>query len=256
MPQPADIRQAPSASDPLLSVDGLVVRYGPITALNGVSLSIGAGETVAIVGPNGAGKSSLVGAISGTVKASAGSIRFRNESVLGQNLERTVRRGIAMVPEGRHVLAGLTVHENLRLGATVRTDQAEVAAEIDEFFRIFPILAERRKEAAGRLSGGEQQMLVIARALLSRPALLMLDEPSLGLAPKVTDRVYEILADVRRRGVSILVVEQNAARALEAADRTYVLNGGIFRISGTTAELAGNPDFEAAYFGLKARGSK
>lgn len=243
-------------AEPLLAVDGLIVKYGRITALDGVSLEVSSGEVVAIVGPNGAGKSSLVGAIAGTVQASGGRVRFRGEDTIDQNLERTVRRGIAMVPEGRHVFASLTVHENLRLGATVRTDRAEIAAEIDEFFRIFPILGERRNEAAGRLSGGEQQMLVIARALLSKPVLLMLDEPSLGLAPKVTDRVYEILAEVRQRGVSIMIVEQNAQRALRAADRTYVLNGGVFRIVGTETELAGNPDFEAAYFGLNADGSK
>lgn len=248
--------EAGQRAEPLLAVDGLVVKYGRITALSGVSLEVNAGEVVAIVGPNGAGKSSLVGAIAGTVRASSGRVRFNGEDTIGQNLERTVRRGVAMVPEGRHVFASLTVLENLRLGATVRSDRAEVAAEIDEFFRIFPILAERRNEAAGRLSGGEQQMLVIARALLSKPVLLMLDEPSLGLAPKVTDQVYEILAEVRRRGVSLMIVEQNAHRALRAADRTYVLNGGVFRIVGTEAKLAGNPDFEAAYFGLNASGSK
>ncbi len=248
-------KDALAAVEPLLVVEGLVVRYGQVLALDGVGLRVNAGEMVAIVGPNGAGKSSLVGAIAGTVRAAAGHVRFKGEDIVGQSLERTVRRGIAMVPEGRHVLSSLTVMENLRLGATVRRDRAQVDDEIGEFFRIFPILAERRNEAAGRLSGGEQQMLVIARALLSRPALLMLDEPSLGLAPKVTDRVYEILDGVRQRGVSILVVEQNASRALKAADLTYVLNGGTFRIAGTTAQLADNPDFEAAYFGLNKHGS-
>jgi branched-chain amino acid transport system ATP-binding protein len=238
-------------ANPLLSVDGLVVKYGPITALNGVSLAVGAGEVVAIVGPNGAGKSSLLAAVAGTVRPAAGRVMFDGQSILGQALERTVRRGIALVPEGRHVLASLSVLENLRLGATIRQDAAAVTREIDGFLTAFPILGERRNEAAGRLSGGEQQMLVIARALLSKPRLLMLDEPSLGLAPKITEQVYELLAKVRQDGVTVLVVEQNAARALGAADRTYVLNGGAIRLAGVAAELSGNPDFEAAYFGLE-----
>lgn len=243
-----------AAAPPRLSVRGLTVRYGPITALDDLSLDIEPGQVISIVGPNGAGKSSLLAAIAGTVKPVAGSIFFNGQPTIGQPLEQTVRRGIALVPEGRHVLASLTVLENLRLGATIRTDAAQVAREIDQFFEAFPILGERRREAAGRLSGGEQQMLVIARALLSRPALLMLDEPSLGLAPKITDQIYAMLASIRRDGVTILIVEQNAARALAAADRTYVLNGGTIRIAGTEAELSGNPDFEAAYFGLAPPG--
>lgn len=239
---------------PLLVVEELVVRYGQITALAGAGIHVDEGEIVSIVGPNGAGKSSLLGAIAGTVRPVAGTISFKSADIIGQPLERTVRRGIALVPEGRHVFSGLTVMENLRLGATIRLDHAEVKAEIEQFFGIFPILAERRDEAAGRLSGGEQQMLVIARALLSKPALLMVDEPSLGLAPKITDRVYEIFAEIRARGVTILVVEQNAHRALNAADRTYVLNGGIVRLTGNAAELAADPDFETAYFALPKRG--
>jgi branched-chain amino acid transport system ATP-binding protein len=208
------------------------------------------GEVVSIVGPNGAGKSSLLNAIAGVAQPSAGAILFRGENIVGQSLETTVRRGVALVLEGRHVFSGLTVLENLKLGATIRRDAASVAADLRSFFDIFPILAERRNEPAGRLSGGEQQMLVIARALLSRPTLLMLDEPSLGLAPKITDRIYEIIGDIRRQGVTVLVVEQNAERALKAADRIYVLSGGRVRLSGSAAELRDNPDFEAAYFGL------
>ena len=161
-----------------------------------------------------------------------------------------MRRGIALVPEGRHVFSGLTVLENLKLGATIRRDASEIAADIESYFEIFPILRERRHEPAGRLSGGEQQMLVIARGLLSRPALLMLDEPSLGLAPKITDRIYEIISEIRANGVTVLVVEQSAVRALKAADRLYVLNGGRVRLSGAASDLMGNRDFEAAYFGL------
>lgn len=245
----ADIRTT-DRSAPLLRVEAVSVRYGAVTALAGVDLEIGNDEIVAVVGPNGAGKSSLMGVIAGIVAPVAGRVRFRGEDILGQPLERTVRRGIAFVPEGRHVLSGLTVQENLALGATVRADRAAAAADIDGFFALFPVLGERRDQPAGRLSGGEQQMLVIARALMSRPALLILDEPSLGLAPKITDRVYATIAEVRGRGVSILVVEQNATRALKAADRTYVLNGGTVRLSGTREALAGHPQFEAAYFGF------
>jgi branched-chain amino acid transport system ATP-binding protein len=234
----------------LLQVSDLTVRYGRITALDAVSVSVGQGEIVAIVGPNGAGKSTLLNAVAGVVRPAAGDIRFRDAPIAGQPLERTVRRGIALVPEGRHVFSGLTVAENLALGATIRRDGAAVADEVAGFMALFPILAARRNEPAGRLSGGEQQMLVIARALLSAPALLMLDEPSLGLAPKVTDQVYALIGQARDRGVTVLVVEQNADRALGIADRTYVLNAGSVRLSGRSADLAGKPAFEAAYFGL------
>lgn len=245
-----------ATSSPLLAIEDLFVRYGRIAALSGVRLHVDEGEVVSIVGPNGAGKSSLLGAIAGLVQPAGGSITFAGEPITPRGLERTVRRGIALVPEGRHVFGGLSVLENLTLGATVRSDHNEVKAEIARFFDIFPILGERRNEAAGRLSGGEQQMLVIARALLAKPRLLMLDEPSLGLAPKVTDRVYELLAEIRDQGVTILVVEQNAPRALKAADRTYVLNGGRVRLAGASAALAADPDFEAAYFGLRTEAAR
>lgn len=237
--------------EPLLRIQNLHVRYGLIVALRGVDLEVRVGEIVSIVGPNGAGKSSLLNAIAGVVKTNAGAVHFNGEDIVGQSLEKTVRRGMALVPEGRHVFAGLSVLENLMLGATIQSDRQEVEKNIEEFFGLFPILAERRHQAAGKLSGGEQQMLVIARALMSRPKLLMLDEPSLGLAPMMTDRVYEIIADIRNRGVTVLVIEQNAPRALKAADRTYVLNGGLVRLTGTADELATHADFEAAYFGLK-----
>ncbi len=248
-------RSEEAAETPLLAVDGLCVRYGRIAALDRLSMRVNSGEVVAIVGPNGAGKTSLLSAIAGLVRPVEGGIAFHGENIVGQPLERTVRRGIALVPEGRHVFAGLTVLENLKLGATIQRDPAKIAAEIRAFFEIFPILEERRNEPAGRLSGGEQQMLVIARGLLSRPKLLMLDEPSLGLAPKGTDRIYEIIGEIRGRGVTVLVVEQNADRAIEAADRIYVLNGGRVRLSGAAAELAGHPEFEAAYFGLSGQGA-
>ena len=240
----------------LLEIDQLAVSYGRISALRDVSLQVNAGEIVAIAGPNGAGKSTLLASIAGLVRPAAGAIRFRGESIAGQPLERTVRRGIALVPEGRHVFAGLTVLENLRLGATIRRDHAAVEAEIAHFMTLFPILSERRNEPAGQLSGGEQQMLVIARGTLSDPELLMLDEPSLGLAPMITNQVYELIETVRQRGVAVLVVEQNADRALRSADRTYVLNSGVVRLSGASAGLRGKPEFEAAYFGIGPVGAQ
>lgn len=236
----------------LLEIGGLAVSYRRISALRGVSLQVNTGEIVAIVGPNGAGKSTLLASIAGLVRPSAGTIRFQGEQIVGQALERTVRRGIALVPEGRHVFASLTVLENLRVGATIRGDRAKVMEEIVGYMDLFPILSERRHAPAGTLSGGEQQMLVIARGLLSNPALLMLDEPSLGLAPRITDQVYDLIEQVRKRGVSVLVVEQNADRALRSADRTYVLNSGAVQLTGASADLRGNPDFEAAYFGIGA----
>ncbi|HVO17436.1 MAG TPA: ABC transporter ATP-binding protein [Alphaproteobacteria bacterium] len=246
---------AASVSDAsLLAVADLEVRYGPVAALRGVSLEVGAGEMVAVVGPNGAGKSSLMLAIAGAVPAQAGRIAFRGASIRGASLEDIVRRGIALVPEGRHIFGSLTVEENLRLGITVRADRRAGEADLEAALRTFPILGERRRQPAGRLSGGEQQQLAIARALLGRPALLLLDEPSLGLAPAIIDQVYGLLGTIRAQGVAILVVEQNAARALAAADRTYVLNAGLVRLAGTRAELIGNPAFDAAYFGVAMSG--
>ncbi len=235
----------------LLHIRGLSVRYDRIVALSDVDLDVNENEIVAIIGPNGAGKTSLLSAIAGVVSVDRGTISFKGEDIRRLPMEDAVRRGIALVPEGRHVLPGLTVLENLRLGATIRTDATEVARDLDRFLDAFPILRERRNEPAGRLSGGEQQMLVIARALMSRPALLMLDEPSLGLGPRIVDQVYEMIRDTREQGVTILVVEQNARRALAVADRTHVLNGGIIRLSGTAETLTGDPQFEAAYFGLR-----
>ena len=235
----------------LLAVRGLVVRYGAITALRGLDLDIAAREIVAVVGPNGAGKTTLLAAIAGIVRPAEGRIALDGAPVTGQ-IEQTVRRGIALVPEGRHVFARLTVDENLRLGTTIRADRAEVARDIARYLDAFPILAERLHRPAGYLSGGEQQQLVIVRALLSRPRLLLLDEPSLGLAPRIIEDIYRLIDTIRDAGTAVLVVEQNAARALTAADRILVLNGGIVRMQGKRAEIAGHPGFEAAYFGLPA----
>ncbi|MGE5145678.1 MAG: ABC transporter ATP-binding protein [Candidatus Eiseniibacteriota bacterium] len=240
---------------PLLAVDDLHVRYGAVPALRGISLRVAPGEFVAVVGPNGAGKSSLMLAIAGAVKPQAGKIEFRGEPIAGAALEAIVRRGIALVPEGRHIFGSLTVEENLRLGITVRGDRRQAAADIEASLATFPILGQRRRQPAGRLSGGEQQQLAIARALLSRPSLLMLDEPSLGLAPAIIDQVYGILAEVNARGVAILLVEQNASRALDAARRTYVLSAGLVRLDGTKDALLGNAAFDAAYFGVEMSGA-
>jgi branched-chain amino acid transport system ATP-binding protein len=235
---------------PLLSVQGLVVRYGAVTAVRGVDLEVRDGEILAIVGPNGAGKTSLLSAIAGIVTPAAGSIAAVGEPLARLPLEDIVRHGFALVPEGRHIFASLTVLENLSLGATSRDDTAAARADIDRFLGTFPILGERRNQPAGQLSGGEQQQLAIARALLSRPRLLMLDEPSLGLAPVVVDQVYTLLSSIRAEGVAMLLVEQNAARAFALADRACVMRGGAFVLEGTPADLARRADFDAAYFGF------
>jgi branched-chain amino acid transport system ATP-binding protein len=242
-----------SESVPLLEVSGLIVRYGAVTALRGVDLRVNEGEIVSIVGPNGAGKTSLISAVAGIVAPAAGSIVFAGKSLVGIALEDVVARGLALVPEGRHIFGSLTVMENLMLGATVRTDADNVRADIDRSLATFPILGERRRQPAGQLSGGEQQQLAIARALLSRPRLLMLDEPSLGLAPTVVDQVYTLLKSVRDRGVTILLIEQNAERIFGLSDQVHVMSGGEFGLSGTAAEIKNDRRFDAAYFGVHMR---
>jgi branched-chain amino acid transport system ATP-binding protein len=240
-------------SDPLLSVSGLVVRYATVSAVRGIDLTIADGEIVGIVGPNGAGKTSLVSAIAGLVAPASGTMTFAGEPLAGLVLEDIVARGIALVPEGRHIFASLTVIENLALGATTRRDTAAVRADIDRYLTAFPILAERRRQPAGQLSGGEQQQLAIVRAMLSRPRLLMLDEPSLGLAPKIIDQVYAVLRSISAEGVTILLVEQNAERVFGFADRVHVMSGGEFALSGSAAAIRDDPHFDAAYFGVHMR---
>jgi branched-chain amino acid transport system ATP-binding protein len=242
-----------TARVPLLDVSGLVVRFGAVTAVRGLDLSIGEGEIVSIVGPNGAGKTSLVSAIAGIVPPASGRIVFAAKPLAGIALEDVVAQGIALVPEGRHIFASLTVTENLLLGATVRPDAEGVRADLDRTFDMFPILGGRRRQPAGQLSGGEQQQLAIARALLSRPRLLMLDEPSLGLAPTVVDQVYGLLWTVREGGMTILLIEQNAERVFGLADRVHVMSGGEFGLSGTAAEIKADRRFDAAYFGVHMR---
>ena len=239
-----------SSAVPLLQVSALVVRYGTVTAVRGVDLEVAEGQIVSIVGPNGAGKTSLISAIAGIVSPAAGSITFAGKALTGIALEDVVGQGLALVPEGRHIFSSLTVLENMMLGATIRSDADGVRADIDRLFERFPILGQRRRQPAGQLSGGEQQQLAIARALLSRPRLLMLDEPSLGLAPTVIEQVYILLRSVREQGVTILLVEQNAERVFGISDRVHVMSGGEFGLSGSAAEIRNDLRFDAAYFGV------
>jgi branched-chain amino acid transport system ATP-binding protein len=231
----------------LLEITGLTAAYGPVRALHGVDLTLAEGRVVALLGPNGAGKTTTLRAVCGMVKA-AGQVRLRDRDILGLAPEKVVRLGVAHVPEGRGTFPGLTVAENLRLGAYGRRDK-DVGTDLDRWYAVFPRLAERRSQQAGSLSGGEQQMLAIARALLSRPTLLLLDEPSLGLAPRVTRELFAVLADVKSTGTSMVLVEQNAALALELADTAYVLEAGRTVLSGPAAELRTDDAVRRSYLG-------
>jgi branched-chain amino acid transport system ATP-binding protein len=234
----------------MLEVRNLQVRYGAIRAVRDVSLTVRRGELVALLGANGAGKSSTLLAIAGALKPAAGTIRLEGEEVTALSPEQMVKRGIAMVPETRDVFPDLTVAENLQLGAFVRRrDRAEVDADRQALFDLFPILAERIDQPAGTLSGGEQQQLVIARAMMSRPKLLLLDEPSLGLAPAIVDKIFDMIVKLRATGVTILLVEQNAGKALRIADRAYVLSLGAIAAEGTADEIASASDLKAIYLG-------
>ncbi len=232
----------------LLELEAVGVRYGPVPALRDVSLSLEEGETLGVVGPNGAGKTTLTLAIAGALPLASGSVRFGGRALGGLRPEDVSTLGVALVPEGRRIFDGLTVQENLLLGMSARLgDKAGRARALDEMHAMFPILFERRHGIATRLSGGEQQQLAIARALLSRPRLLILDEPSLGLAPLMVDRVYEVLLSLRKSGLSILLVEQNPMRIGIVADRLVVLSGGGVRLEGRAADLLGDARLENAY---------
>jgi branched-chain amino acid transport system ATP-binding protein len=235
----------------MLAVADLQVSYGNVAALRGVSLEVAEGEVVAVIGPNGAGKSTLLLTIAGVVRARSGEVRLAGTPVGGLAPERLVAMGVSLVPEGRRIFGSMTVAENVRIGATARSDGGEIAADIDRVLTMFPILRERYAQKAGKLSGGEQQMLAIARALMARPRLLLIDEPSLGLAPLIVAQVYDTVRQMQRSGMTILVVEQNVHRALAAADRTYVLSSGAVTMSGRSNELAAAQGFDEAYFGLK-----
>jgi len=237
-------------NDALLSVEGLTVRYGAIEAVRGVGLAVRNGEIATLLGANGAGKSSILNAIMGLVPVAGGKVVLEGNDVAGQTPERIVRLGMTLTPEGRHVFANLTVAENLALGAASRRDRAEAAQTRQDMFDLFPVLAERRDQMAGTLSGGEQQMLAIARSLMSRPRILLLDEPSLGLAPQIVDTIFELIAGLRERGITILLVEQNVDLALEIADRGYVMASGEIVMSGTAGELRRSGGVERAYMGV------
>jgi branched-chain amino acid transport system ATP-binding protein len=233
----------------MLRLEDVHAQYGAIVALHGVSIDVREGELVALIGANGAGKSTLLSTIAGVLRPHQGRIEFRGESLVGLVPERIVRRGLAMVPENREIFPALTVEENLRLGAYIRKDRNEFQADLEHMFALFPILQERFTQPAGTLSGGEQQQLAIARALMSHPDLLMLDEPSLGLAPKIVEQVFELIQHLHEDGMTILLVEQNVSLSLEIADRAYVLNMGAVQAAGTPAELRENVDLASVYLG-------
>ncbi len=231
----------------ILSISGVHAFYGNIEALRGVDLDVGEGEIVALIGANGAGKSTLLMTICGNPRAADGAIRFIDTDITNYPTHRIARLGIAQVPEGRRIFPRMTVMENLLMGAAAG-DAVDIDAELDHVFELFPVLAERGQQSGGTLSGGEQQMLAIARALMSRPRLLLLDEPSLGLAPMMVRRIFQTIRELNQReGITIFLVEQNAHHALRLADRGYVMVNGAIEITGTGAELLDNPEIRAAY---------
>lgn len=234
----------------MLQVTDLAVRYGKVPAVKGISFSVSEGEIVCLVGPNGAGKSTTLKAIAGELAPHAGSIRLGDEDIAGKKVEDVVRRGVALVPENRHIFGRMTVEENLRLATFARRDKAAAEQQLEHLAERFPILHQRRGSPAGRLSGGEQQQLAIARGLLMAPRLLMVDEPTLGLAPMMAERIYQMLRDARAGGTTLLVVEQSLERALNVADRLFVLRVGEIQIGGTRAELLANSNIQDAYFGV------
>jgi len=234
---------------PLLAVRDLVVHYGVIQALSGISLEVPAGRIVALIGANGAGKSTTLRAISGLVRPTSGSIELEGRPLAGLASNDIVALGVAQAPEGRGIFLNLTVRENLDLGAYLRRDRAGIDADRERALELFPILKERAGQVAGTLSGGEQQMLAVARALMSRPRLLLLDEPSLGLAPQVVDRIFQVIQEINEAGVSLLLVEQNANMALQVAHHAYVLETGSIVMAGSGRELLQSPDVRKAYLG-------
>ena len=236
-------------SEALLKVEGLQVRYGAIEAVKALDLHIDEGERVTLIGANGAGKTSSLKALTGLLPAAKGEIRFAGHSILGQAPDKLLRQGIAMVPEGRGIFARMSVLENLQAGAFLRRDNAQVQREMRQLFEHFPRLEERLQQSAGLLSGGEQQMLALARALLSRPRLLILDEPSMGLAPIMVEKIFQVIDDVCRQGMTLLLVEQNARLALQVTDRAYVMDTGRISLTGPSQDLLEHPEVRSAYLG-------
>lgn len=234
----------------LLQLENVVLSYGKIEALHGLSLAVAEGEVVALIGANGAGKTSTMRAISGVRGLSSGRIVFDGEDVTRLRADQRMRRGLCLAPEGRGIFPGMSVNENLDMGAYTRKDRAGIAEDFERVFGLFPRLLERRKQIAGTMSGGEQQMLAIGRALMSRPRLLLLDEPSMGLAPMLIQQIFSIISEINQQGTTVLVVEQNAKQALSLAHRAYVLETGSIVKSGSGDELLGDPSIREAYLGV------
>jgi len=240
------------AATPLLALEGLKVAYGGIQAVRGIDLVVGKGELVCLIGANGAGKTTTLKGITGLQPVSGGTVRYEGEDVTGAPAFQLVRRGLAMVPEGRGVFGGLTIEENLAMGAYTRSDRDGIRTDVERVFALFPRLKERRRQTAGTLSGGEQQMLAMGRALMSRPSLLLLDEPSMGLAPLMVQKVFETVLEVSGEGVTILLIEQNAKLALEVSHRGYVMESGEITLAGDAKALLHDPKIRAAYLGVGA----
>jgi branched-chain amino acid transport system ATP-binding protein len=233
----------------LLKVTGLKVSYGGIQAVKGVDFEVREGELVSLIGSNGAGKTTTMKAVTGTLPIAGGDIEYLGKSIKGQGPWDLVKQGLAMVPEGRGVFTRMTIIENLQMGAYIRNDKADILADIDKVFTIFPRLKERRDQLSGTMSGGEQQMLAMGRALMSRPKVLLLDEPSMGLSPIMVDKIFEVVRDVYAQGVTVLLVEQNASRALSIANRGYVMESGLVTMTGDAKEMLNDPKVRAAYLG-------
>lgn len=233
----------------LLEVKDLTVYYGVIQALKGISFEVGKGEIVTLIGANGAGKTTTMQSIMGLIPARSGILTYDGQEITKMPCHKIVHKGIVQVPEGRRIFQELTVYENLLMGAYVQKDMKKIREDMEEIYHRFPRLAERRRQVAGTLSGGEQQMLAMGRAMMSHPRLLMLDEPSMGLSPLLVDQVFSIIKELHQSGITILLVEQNAEKALKIADRAYVLENGEIRYSGTGSELAGSETIKKAYLG-------
>ena len=236
-------------STPVLELKDLSVSYGGIQAVRGINLKVNAGELVTLIGANGAGKSTTLRAITGLVHPAAGKVLYNGHDITNTAPYKLVEQGLVMVPEGRGIFGQLTIEENLAMGAFIRSDKAAVAQEIERVFEIFPRLKERRKQSAGTLSGGEQQMLAMGRAVLTKPKLLLLDEPSMGLAPLMIKKIFETVSSISKQGTTILLIEQNAKLALKAADRAYVMESGVITIEGDAKEMLDNPKVKEAYLG-------
>ena len=237
------------SSQVLLKITGLKVSYGGIQAVKGVDFEVHEGELVSLIGSNGAGKTTTMKAITGTLPPTGGDIEYLGRSIRGRGAWDLVKEGLAMVPEGRGVFARMTITENLQMGAYTRNDTPEILKDIEKMFTIFPRLRERKDQLAGTMSGGEQQMLAMGRALMSRPKVLLLDEPSMGLSPIMVDKIFEVVRDVYAQGVTILLVEQNASRALAIANRGYVMESGLITMTGDAKEMLSDPKVRAAYLG-------